>query len=56
MNTLMFPFAAKVIASQWEGCRFYSVSASHIMTKWTGEAERHVRALFQLAWLACCYN
>ena len=41
-------FLAKACATEAEGT-FYSVSASNIVSKWQGEAERTVRALFDLA-------
>lgn len=41
-------FLAKACATEASGT-FYSVSASNIVSKWQGEAERTVRALFDLA-------
>lgn len=41
-------FIAKACATEVNGT-FFSVSASNIMSKWVGEAERTVRALFDLA-------
>lgn len=41
-------YIAKACATEVNGT-FYSVSASNIMSKWVGEAERTVRALFDLA-------
>lgn len=41
-------YLAKACATEAKGT-FYSVSASSIMSKWVGEAERTVRSLFELA-------
>ena len=41
-------FIAKACATEVQGT-FFSVSASNIMSKYVGEAERTVRALFELA-------
>eukprot|EP00117_Sycon_ciliatum_P037581 scpid55502/ scgid4833/ Spastin len=39
---------AKAVASEAD-CRFFSISASSLMSKWVGEAEKLVRALFAVA-------
>lgn len=41
-------FLAKCIASQCNAT-FFSISASSLMSKWLGEAEKMVRALFAVA-------
>ncbi|KAL7529593.1 LOW QUALITY PROTEIN: hypothetical protein ACHAXR_003042, partial [Thalassiosira sp. AJA248-18] len=41
-------YIAKVLAKE-AGCTFFSIKASSIGSKWTGESEKNVKALFQLA-------
>ncbi len=42
-------FLAKACASQMEGCTFFSISSSDIMSKYVGEAEKTVKYLFEMA-------
>lgn len=40
---------AKTIATEAGGAKFFSISASSLMSKWVGEGEKMVRALFAVA-------
>jgi fidgetin-like protein 1 len=40
---------AKAIATEAGGAKFFSISASSLMSKWVGEGEKMVRALFGVA-------
>ena len=43
---------AKAVASEWGGSTFIPISSSDIMSKWMGESEQLVKALFQV----CIYS
>lgn len=42
-------FLAKACATEMQGGTFFSVSASDLMSKYVGESEKTLRALFEVA-------